>query len=163
MRRELPQQLLRELLKNSKRSDQDLAKVLKVSQPTITRTRHKLEKNRMVEDYTIIPNFRKMGFEILVFTFVKMRSEGLIGEAKERIKRYAAEFPNAIFASSGQGLGMTGVIISFHRSYTEYHRQLNKLKVDLKEIVVDVESFVVAIGEGEYKRLSLKYLGNVSS
>jgi len=44
MRKELPQKLLRELLKNSKRSDRDLAKILKVSQPTITRTRHKLEK-----------------------------------------------------------------------------------------------------------------------
>ncbi|NIQ06669.1 MAG: winged helix-turn-helix transcriptional regulator, partial [Candidatus Korarchaeota archaeon] len=36
MRKELVQQLLRELLKNSKRSDRELAKVLNVSQPTIT-------------------------------------------------------------------------------------------------------------------------------
>jgi len=162
MRKELPRQLLRELLKNSKRSDRDLAKVLKVSQPTITRTRHKLEKNRMVEDYTIIPNFKKMGFEILALTFVKMRSDVLKGKTKERTKKYAAEFPNVLFASSGQGLGMTGVIISLHKNYTEYHKQLNMLRVDMKEILVDVESFIVAIGEGEYKRFSLKYLGNVS-
>ena len=70
MRKELPQKLLRELLKNSKRSDRDLAKILKVSQPTITRTRHKLEKSGMIQDYTIIPDFEKMGFEILVVTLI---------------------------------------------------------------------------------------------
>ena len=37
--------LLLELLKDSKRSDRELAKILGVSQPTITRLRHKLEKN----------------------------------------------------------------------------------------------------------------------
>ena len=37
-------QLLRELLKNSKRSDRDLAKSLGVSQPTLTRMRKRLEK-----------------------------------------------------------------------------------------------------------------------
>ncbi len=161
MRKELPQHLLRELLENSKRSDRDLAKTLKVSQPTVTRARHKLEKNGMVGDYTIIPNFRKMGFEILALTFVKMRSNVLIGETKERTKEYAATFPNVIFASSGQGLGMTGVIISFHKNYTEYHKQLNMMRVDLKEITEDIQSFMVAIGEGEYKRFSLKYLRDV--
>jgi len=161
MRKELPQQLLRELLKDSKRSDRDLAKVLKVSQPTITRARHRLEKNNMIEDYTIIPNFRKMGFEILALTFVKMRPDVLIGETKEKTKKYAAQFPNVIFASSGKGLGMTGVIISFHKNYTEYHKQLNMLRVDLKEITEDIQSFMVAIGEGEYKRFSLKHLKDI--
>jgi len=161
MRRELPPRLLRELLKNSKRSDRDLAKTLKVSQPTVTRARHKLEKNGMIEDFTIVPNFKGMGFEILALTFVKMRSNVLVGETKERTKEYAAKFPNVIFASSGQGLGMTGVIISFHKNYTEYHKQLNMLRVDLKEITEDIQSFMVAIGEGEYKRFSLKYLRDV--
>jgi len=161
MQKKLPQQLLRELLKNSKRSDRDLAKTLKVSQPTITRARHRLEKNGMIEDYTVIPNFRKMGFEILALTFVKMRSDVLIGETKEKTKKYAAKFPNVIFASSGKGLGMTGVIISFHRNYTEYHKQLNMLRIDLKEITEDIQTFMVAIGEGEYKRFSLKHLKDV--
>ena len=161
MQKKLPQQLLRELLKNSKRSDRDLAKTLKVSQPTITRARHRLEKNGMIEDYTVIPNFRKMGFEILALTFVKMRSDVIIGETKEKTKKYAAKFPNVIFASSGKGLGMTGVIISFHRNYTEYHKQLNMLRIDLKEITEDIQTFMVAIGEGEYKRFSLKHLRDV--
>ncbi|MDH5732482.1 MAG: hypothetical protein OEY88_01685 [Candidatus Bathyarchaeota archaeon] len=161
MRKELPLQLLRELLKNSKRSDRDLAKVLKVSQPTITRTRHKLEKNRMVEDYTIIPNFKKMGFEILALTFVKMRSEILTPQTMEEARKYAAQFPNAIFASTGEGLGMTGVIISFHKNYTDYHNKLNLLRIDWKELADDIQGFVVSIGTGEFKRFSLTHLKDV--
>ena len=161
MRKELPQRLVQELLKNSKRSDRELAKVLGVSQPTITRARHRLERDGVIQDYTIIPDFKKMGFEILALTFVKMRADVLIGETREKTKEYAAKFPNVILAYSGRGLGMTGVILSLHKNYTEYHRQLNMLRVDLKEITEDVQSFIVAIGEGEYKRCSLTYLGDV--
>jgi DNA-binding Lrp family transcriptional regulator len=162
MRKELPQKLLRELLKDSKRSDRDLAKALKVSQPTITRTRHKLEKNGMIQDYTIIPDFKKMGFEIMVLTFVKMRSDILLPEVMEQGREYSMKWPNVIFASSGEGLGMTGVIISFHKNYTEYHQRLNLLRVDWKEFTEEIQSFVIAIGEGEYKRFSLTHLKDVS-
>ena len=161
MRKELPRQLLRELLKNSKRSDRELAKVLKVSQPTITRTRRKLEQNGLIQEYTIVPNFRKMGFEILALTFVKMRPEILTPGAMEEARKYAAKFPNAIFASTGEGLGMTGVIISFHKNYTEYHKCMNLLRVDWKELTEDIQTFIVSIGEGEYKRFSLTYLKGV--
>jgi len=67
MGKDLPQKLLRELLRNSKRSDRDLAKILKVSQPTISRTRHKLEKDR-IDGYTIIPKWLKTDFKIFAFT-----------------------------------------------------------------------------------------------
>jgi len=161
MRKELAQQLLRELLKNSKQSDRELAKVLKVSQPTITRTRHKLERDGMIQDYTIVPNFREMGFEILALTFVKMRSEILTPEVFEEAKKYCEKWPNVIFVSSGEGLGMTGVILSFHQDYTDYHRRLNLLRVDWKDFTEDIQSFVVSLKEGEFKRFSLTYLKDV--
>ena len=161
MRKELPQKLLRGLLKNSKRSDRDLAKILKASQPTITRTRHKLEKSGMIQDYTIIPDFKKMGFEILTVTFVKMRPEILTPETLEEAKKYTEKFPNAIFTATGEGLGMTGVIISFNKNITEYHRNLNLLRLEWKDFVEDIQSFVVGLEEGEIKRFSLSYLKDV--
>ena len=161
MRKELPQKLLRQLLKNSKRSDRDLAKILKVSQPTITRTRHKLEKSGMIKDYTIVPNFTQMGFEILAMTFVKMRPGILSPEVLEEAKKYTQEFPNAIFTATGEGLGMTGVIISFNKDITEYHRHLNLLRLDWKDFVEDIQSFVVSLEEGEIKDFSLTHLKDV--
>ena len=161
MRKNLPGQLLRELLKNSKRSDRQLAKVLGVSQPTITRTRPKLEQEGIIQEYTIIPDFRKMGFEILAITFVKMRPDLLTPEIMEEAKKYGEKWPNVILVSSGEGLGMTGVIVSFHKNYTEYHHRLNLLRVDWKEFSEDIRSFIVSLGEEAYKRLSLTYLKDV--
>jgi DNA-binding Lrp family transcriptional regulator len=161
MEKDLPQQLLRELLKNSKRSDRELAKVLRVSQPTITRHRRKLEERGLIQDYTIVPDFRKMGFEILALTFVKMRPDLLTPEIMEEAKKYGEKWPNVILVSSGEGLGMTGVILSFHKNYTEYHHRLNLLRVDWKDFSEDIQSFIVSLGEEEYKRLSLTYLKDV--
>jgi DNA-binding Lrp family transcriptional regulator len=161
MRKDLPQKLLRELLKNSKQSDRDLAKILKVSQPTITRTRHKLEKTGMIQDYTIIPDYRKMGFEILALTFVKMHPGILTPETIDEARKYAEKFSNAVFASTGEGLSMTGVIISFHKNYTDYHSKLNLLRVDWKDFTEDIQSFVVSLREGEFKRFSLVHLGDL--
>jgi DNA-binding Lrp family transcriptional regulator len=161
MRKELPQKLLRELLKNSKRSDRDLAKILKVSQPTITRTRHKLEKSGMIQDYTIVPNFTQMGFEIIAVTLLKMRPEIRTPEALEEAKKYTERFSNAIFAATGEGMGMTSVIISFHRNITDYHRKWNQMRLDWKDFVEDIQSFVVSLEEGEIKRFSLTHLKDV--
>ncbi len=161
MRRDLAQRLLRELLKNSKRSDRELAKVLKVSQPTITRTRHKLEENGMIEDYTIIPDFREMGFEILAINLAKLRPEVLSPETSEKAREFIAKFPNTIFASTGEGMGMNAVDIALYRNYTEYHNRVNLMKTEWKDIIKDIQSFIVVIGEGEFKKFSLTHLKDV--
>ena len=62
--------LLYELMKNSKRSDRELAKVVEVSQRTITRMRKKLEKSEYIREYTIIPALEKLGFEIIALNFL---------------------------------------------------------------------------------------------
>lgn len=62
--------LLHELMKNSKRSDRELAKVVGVSQSTITRTRKNLEKTEYIHEYTIIPALEKLGFEIIALNFL---------------------------------------------------------------------------------------------
>jgi DNA-binding Lrp family transcriptional regulator len=161
MQKKLAFQLLREFLKNSRRSDRELAKALGVSQPTVTRYRRKLEQERLIEAYTIVPNFIKLGFEIMALTFVKMRSEILSSETMHQAREYASRFPNAVFASTGEGLGMTGVIISFHEDYTDYHHHLNLLRLDWKDFTEEIQSFIVSLKEGEFKRFSLTYLKDV--
>ena len=161
MRKNLPQKLLRELLKNSKRSDRDLANVLKVSQPTITRARHKLEKDGIIKDYTIVPDFKKMGFEIMTIILAKIRSDMLEPEVKEKAKAYVNKFPNAIFCSLGEGLGASLVAIVFNKNYTEYHQILNAARKEWGSFAKDFQSFVVAIGEEDLKRFSLSHLKDV--
>ncbi len=55
--------LLLELLKNSHRSDRQLAREMGTSQPTVTRMRNKLEKNGWIKEYTSA-KLRKNGHSI---------------------------------------------------------------------------------------------------
>jgi len=159
MPKDLPQKLLRELLKNSKRSDRELAKILKVSQPTITRIRHKLEKSGLIQDYTVVPDFKKMGFELMTILLVKIRPEAMTPEIIGKAKEYAAKgYPNVILSTLGEGMGMNGVAISFHKSYGEFQRQLNELRLEWKNFLEDIRIFIIPLGEGEFKRFSLTYL-----
>jgi DNA-binding Lrp family transcriptional regulator len=158
MLKEKEKKLLIALLKNSKESDRKLAKKLGVSQPTVTRTRSKIEKEGIVKDYTIIPDWKKLGFEIMALTFTKMDPKVMSKELLGKVKKYASEFPNAFFASTGEGLGMTGVIMSLHRDYRDYARKLALFRIDWGPYMESIQSFVIVIGEGEIKEFSFRYL-----
>ena len=78
--------LLFELMKDSHRSDRQLAKALDVSQPTVTRRRTMLEAN-IIEGYTITPTFGKIGFELTAFTFTKSKQRKVGKEKDEATKK----------------------------------------------------------------------------
>jgi len=61
--------LISELMKNSCRSDRELAKAIGVSQPTVSRIKAKLKKEGYVSEYTIIPDFNKIGYHLFALTF----------------------------------------------------------------------------------------------
>jgi len=150
--------LLAELLKNSKRSDRELARVLNSSQPTITRTRQKLEREGLIKNYTIVADWKKLGFEIMAFTFIKMRPELRSKELFRKIKQYSEKFPFTIYVASGEGLGMTGVVIALHRSYRDYMQYLSLFRIEWKDYIEDIQSFITTLGESEIKELSFTYL-----
>jgi len=158
MRKDLIKNLLIELLRDAKQSDRTLAKKLGVSQPTITRTRAKLEREGYIKHYTFIPDMRKIGLDILALTFVKMDPAVLTKEMIEKVREYAADFPNGIFASTGEGMGMTGVIIGVHKDYRDYARKLAQFRNDWGKYLLDIQSFVMTTEEGVIKDFSFKYL-----
>ena len=66
--------ILWELIKNSRRSDRQLARVLHISQPTVTRRRALLEK-KLIDGYTAIPKWKNIGYEIFAITFTKIKAD----------------------------------------------------------------------------------------
>ncbi|MFA5364838.1 MAG: Lrp/AsnC family transcriptional regulator, partial [Candidatus Bathyarchaeia archaeon] len=58
-------QLLLEYLKDSNRSDGEIANNIGVSQPTVSRMKSKLIKDGVIDHFSAIPDFTKMGYEIL--------------------------------------------------------------------------------------------------
>jgi DNA-binding Lrp family transcriptional regulator len=157
----LPEKLLRELLNNSKRSDRELAKLLKVSQPTITRVRHKLEKSGMIREYTITLDFKKMGFELLAVTLLKMKPGIRVSEISKKSKAYAEQHPNEVFVARGEGSGMDSVVISFHKNFTDYTQTWNQKRLDWRDYVDDIKSFLVSLESGTIKKFSLTSLKDV--
>jgi Lrp/AsnC family transcriptional regulator for asnA, asnC and gidA len=67
--KELERKLISKLVKNSRRCDRELAKAISVSQPITTRLRTKLEKEGYLKEYTVIPNFSKIGYTIIALNF----------------------------------------------------------------------------------------------
>ncbi len=155
--------LLQEMLKNSKRSDREIAKSLGVSQPTVTRTRATLEKE-YIKTYTVIPDFAKLGYQIMAFTFVKMKSYPSQEEAGKIVKRateWTSKHPNVIFAADGEGFGKDIVMVSFHKNYASYSDFMRTFAMDWGEIIGDFGSFLVSVESGfKMKPFDLKYLAD---
>jgi DNA-binding Lrp family transcriptional regulator len=158
----LDYELLWELVKDCRRSDRTLAKVLKSSQPTITRRRARLEKN-FIDGYTAIPKWEKLGYEIFAFTFIKSdvvtRPPEKQKAAEKRIKEWMMRHPNVLASGRGWGMGMNGFMISLHRSYTDFQEFISKAQSEIGDLASESESFLVSItGLSATKPFHFKYL-----
>lgn len=147
------------MLKNSKRSDRELAKALKSSQPTVTRMRNKLEKGGVIQEYTMLPAFGKLGFEIFAITLTKTKFDP---ELTERALKSVNAKPNIIFCAASEGLGKNGIIISVHKSYADYSRFMTEYMVEWRDVIEAYDTVLVSLAGGWVgKPFSLKYLAEL--
>ena len=153
--------LVSEMLKNSKKSDRELAGILGVSQPTVSRTRARIEKE-YIKTYTIIPDFKKLGYQIMAFTTAKTKTypeTATLEKVIEKSKSWLASRPNVIFAADGEGFGKDLIVMSLHKDYSSYTAFMRSFAMDLGNSLDNFESFLVSIGSGYTLRdFDLKYL-----
>ena len=153
--------LLLELLKDSKRSDRELAKVLGVSQATVSRMRNKLVTDGLIREFTVIPDFVKMGYEIMAITSVKVKESSIL-ELEKKAKEYMTSKPNIIFAGGGaQGMGKNGVMISLHKSYSDYSNFLTNHMVYWGDNIEEHFTILVSLRERIVKPFSLRYIAQL--
>ena len=153
--------LLLELLKDSKRSDRKLAEVLGVSQPTVTRMRQRLVKEGMIQEFTVMPDFVKMGYEIMAITCVKTRNA--ITEPTEKAIEWGRKFPNIIFMANAEGMGKNGVMISLHKNFTEYSKFVRENLQYWGKDIQDHDTLLISLKGVIAKPLSLRYLAEEKS
>jgi DNA-binding Lrp family transcriptional regulator len=150
-------QIIAELTKNPRLSDRQLAKILRISQPTVTRRRTNLEKEGLLE-YRGSFNLEKLGFGIIAVVFGKRDyvkyPESLFQKAIDFNKRH----PNMIFAAPGFGLGYNMMSISIHKDYPDYARFIADMKREAGE-AMQVDSFLIDLHDKEVvQHLSLNRL-----
>ncbi len=152
--------LIAELVKNSRRSDRELAKQLHVSQPTVTRIRNRLEKEGIIREYTIIPDFARLGYQMASVTLAKMKespSRETIDDVLRQSKEMEKKNPSPTMVSMrGIGRNADYVSVAFHKTYSEYAeyarfiRQFPQVKVD------EIDSFVIdLLDKNHFRYLTL--------
>ena len=155
--------LVIELLKNSNRSDRELAKAIGVSQPTATRTRRRLEEQRIIKEYTIIPDFQKLDLALMSITFTKMvgqPSEEDTVDLKKRASNMMNGHPSAlILGNTGMGCDADYVAIAFHRDYSEYSNYMKDIKNFPRVNIDEIQSFLInLLDKNQFQPLSFYHL-----
>lgn len=157
--KELELELISELMKNSRRSDRELARVLGSSQPTITRTRTKLEKKGLIREYTMIPNFEDLGFEIMavtLFKWLKSQDDQEFAKVMEAGTEMHRKKGLPVFmVIRGRGSNSDFVIISLHESYLAYQIYLDDIKTLPFSDCFGITNVLVNLKDGsKYRRLT---------
>jgi|SRR5271157_11751 len=151
-------EIISELVKNSRLSDRQLAKKLGTSQPTVTRRRTELEKERLL-DYTAVPDLTKLGFEILAFTFGKWNFTECPDARVDEMKKWIDSQPGVIFISTGSGMGLDRIGLSVHRDYTDYVRVMRDFKNKFGDCYEEFSSFIVSLeSDSVLRSISFKSL-----
>ena len=152
--------LISELMKNSKRSDRELAKVLGMSQPTVTRIRTRLEKEGYIKEYTIIPDFSRLGYTIMGATLLGLSepfTEERNNEVRQTVTKIEEGKPHAsLLAVSCLGDGKNRLFITFYENYGDYVEAMRLTRQIPLVNVETIQSFLVDLNdETNYRVLSM--------
>jgi DNA-binding Lrp family transcriptional regulator len=160
---DLELKLISELMKNSRRNNRELAKAVGTSQPAVVRLMKRLEKEGYVSEYTMIPNFNQLGYEILALTFFVLKKElrpEEIEKARETSREHLKNSSSEILMfERGMGLGYDAVVVSLHEdyaSYVEFRKRARRFQfLDHS----NVQSFLVTLKDKvHYRPLTLSTL-----
>jgi DNA-binding Lrp family transcriptional regulator len=163
--KEVELKLVCELMKNSRRSDRELAKVIGVSQPTVSRLINRLQKEGVIKEYTMIPDFAKLGFRIASIVFAKLKEpipEEKLKEIREQVRQTLWKDPMSnVVAMSGIGFNADRVVVAFHEDYSTYTEHLNKIKQHPMALADQTGSFLIDLTDkSQYLPLTFSSLAD---
>ena len=129
-----------ELVKNPRRSDRELAKALNVSQPTVTMGRAFIERE-YIDDYTAIPKWSKIEYNLLVITLVKIKADIASKEKYDIVRKKALEWlstqPDILMSTGSRGAGVDSFMMSIHKTYGDFDKFIHDNKYELGELIDD--------------------------
>jgi len=108
-------------------SDSDIGRELGVSRHTISRLRRKFEENNLMSRVTL-PNFVKLGFEILAFYHIRFNPRNLPNMEDDEAALLMSD--STVFLASRR---FEAVVISIYKDYDDYKTDMMKIIQVLKE------------------------------
>ena len=157
--------IIAELMKNSRRSDRELAKAIGVSQPTISRLIRKLEKEEYIREYTMIPDFQKLGYNVMAASSLAVTepyTNERLGDIRKDATEQESKNPNAfLMAVNGLSKDKNRLFIVFYESYSDYLDAMRTVK-GLSFVNVDsVDTFMADLNDKtNYRVLSMSAIAN---
>lgn len=139
-------QVLLELLKDARISDQEIGRRIGTSRPTVIKIRKRLEKS-YIKKYAAAVNFYDIGLEVMATTFFRWDD---FSKKKEMnaVFSYIKQLPFVIRFSSGVGMGsMTMIIVSVHEDFKEYELFWEKLQEKGGDNIREVQAFISSTKE----------------
>ena len=149
--KESERKIICELIKNSRGSDREIAKAVGVSQPTVTRTRNRLEKEGLI-DYIGVPNLAKMGYEMMAFMFANWKHQKYPDTRVSKAKEFIAKHPNILFVSTGKGANSDRMGISVHKNYSDFAKYMTEIKTEWAEMMEVTDMFVISLNSDDILR-----------
>jgi DNA-binding Lrp family transcriptional regulator len=158
--KEVERRLIVELMKNSRRSDRELARAIGCSQPTVSRMIKRLEKKGVIKEYTMIPDFQKLGYAIMGATLLGLREnldEPTLAEVRRKTAEVERSHPHAsLIAVNGQDQTKNRLFITFYEDYSAY-KEAMRIARSLPYVKVEsMETFLVDLNDkANYRVLSM--------
>lgn len=144
--RDVEVRIIAELMKNSRGSDRELARTIGVSQPTVSRTIKMLEEEGYIKEYTMIPDFGKLGYEIMGITSLQVEEKPSLGFKEIRKATLEAEKSNphaGLTIVNGIGNNKNRLFIDFYEDYSAYTKVIDTLREFPFTNVESMDSFLV--------------------
>ena len=154
--------LLSELISNSRRRDRELAKAIGVSQPTVSRMIKRLESEGVVNEYTMIPDFKKLGYTLCALIFLRLKDlpPGEIETVRQAVNESLSQSRFAILLlERGLGLSRDAVMVCIYKDYTSYAEHRNVIRKFPYIDSSDIDSFLIDLCDDvHYRYLSFASL-----
>jgi len=117
----------------------------------------------VIDGYTAIPKWEKLGYEIFAVTLVKAKEVlGLKDKTKiahDRGRKWLMKQPNVLIGGGCRGMGANSFMISVHKSYSDFESFMVRYHRELGDMFSDSQTAIVNLGGSQIlKPFHLKYL-----
>ncbi len=119
------------LLSLSNKSDRAIAKILGISNTSLSKRRRRLEKDGCIKEYTVIPDLHSMGLDVIVFYF-SSTSDMLTPAQLKESRELALKHPEVLCLLEEQNLaGTSWFAVTIHKTYDGFVELSKKVQEDV--------------------------------